>query len=49
MTPEEVLELCDRLGPDGELTLNPLLAGIPPARAWEMLDLVDREVLPHLR
>ena len=48
MTPDEVLELCEQLGPEGELTFNPLLAGIDPADAWAMLDLVDREVLPHL-
>jgi len=47
-TPDEVLALAEDLGPDGELVLSPLLAGIPPADAWAMLDLVDREVLPHL-
>jgi alkanesulfonate monooxygenase SsuD/methylene tetrahydromethanopterin reductase-like flavin-dependent oxidoreductase (luciferase family) len=48
MTPDEVLALAESLGTDGELTLNPLLAGIDVARAWEMLDLVDRKVLPYL-
>jgi alkanesulfonate monooxygenase SsuD/methylene tetrahydromethanopterin reductase-like flavin-dependent oxidoreductase (luciferase family) len=48
MTPDEVLALAETLGPTGELTFNPLLAGIDPARAWAMLDLVDREVLPFL-
>jgi len=47
--PHEVLALAESLGPDGELVLNPLLAGIDPADAWAMLDLVDREVLPHLQ
>ena len=28
MTPDEVLALCEQLGSDGELTFNPLLAGI---------------------
>jgi hypothetical protein len=46
--PDEVLALAETLGPDGELVLNPLLAGIDPAEAWAMLDLVDRAVLPHL-
>jgi alkanesulfonate monooxygenase SsuD/methylene tetrahydromethanopterin reductase-like flavin-dependent oxidoreductase (luciferase family) len=48
VTPDEAVELARSLGPDGELTLNPLLAGIDPREAWSMLDLVDREVLPHL-
>jgi alkanesulfonate monooxygenase SsuD/methylene tetrahydromethanopterin reductase-like flavin-dependent oxidoreductase (luciferase family) len=48
VTPDEAVELARSLGPDGELTFNPLLAGIDPADAWAMLDLVDREVLPHL-
>jgi alkanesulfonate monooxygenase SsuD/methylene tetrahydromethanopterin reductase-like flavin-dependent oxidoreductase (luciferase family) len=48
VTPDEAVELARSLGPDGELTFNPLLAGIDPAAAWEMLELVDREVLPHI-
>ena len=48
MTPDEVLALAADLGPDGELVLNPLLAGIPPRDAWAMLDLVDRAVIPYL-
>jgi alkanesulfonate monooxygenase SsuD/methylene tetrahydromethanopterin reductase-like flavin-dependent oxidoreductase (luciferase family) len=48
MTPDEVVELAAALGPEGELTFNPLLAGIDPAEAWKMLDLVEREVLPKL-
>lgn len=48
MNPDESLELAQRLGPGGRLSLNPLLAGIDPALAWEMLDLFDREVLSAL-
>ena len=48
MTPEEVLDLAEQLGPTGELSFNPLLAGIDPAAAWKMLELVDRAVLPYL-
>ena len=48
VTPDEAVELARGLGPDGELHLNPLLAGIDPAEAWKMLELVDREVLPAL-
>ncbi len=49
MTPDEVLALAESLGPGGHLRFNPLLAGIAPAEAWAMLDLVEREVLPHIR
>jgi hypothetical protein len=31
------------------LYLNPLLAGIEPARAWEMLRLFENQVLPYLQ
>ena len=48
MTPDEAIALAERLGPSGELSLNPLMAGIDPAEAWTMLDLVDREVLPYI-
>ena len=48
VTPDEAIELAARLGPQGELHLNPLLAGIDPAYAWEMLRTFEREVLPHL-
>jgi len=37
MTPDEVLELAATLGPGGELHLTPLLSGIDPAHAWQML------------
>jgi alkanesulfonate monooxygenase SsuD/methylene tetrahydromethanopterin reductase-like flavin-dependent oxidoreductase (luciferase family) len=46
--PDEAIELATALGPDGELHLNPLLSGIEPAYAWEMLDVIDRHVLPQL-
>lgn len=48
VTPDEALALAERLGPEGELHLNPLLAGIDPAAAWAMLDTFEREVLPYL-
>lgn len=48
VTPDEAIALAERLGPAGELTFNPLLAGIDPRQAWKMLELVDREVLPAL-
>jgi len=48
LTPEETVALVERLGPGGRLSLNPLLAGIDPAAAWQMLELFEREVLPAL-
>jgi alkanesulfonate monooxygenase SsuD/methylene tetrahydromethanopterin reductase-like flavin-dependent oxidoreductase (luciferase family) len=48
VTPEEALALAARLGAAGELVFQPLLAAIEPRLAWEMLGLLDREVLPHL-
>lgn len=49
LTPGQALELAESLGPDGVLYLNPLMAGIDPRYAREMLDLYEREVHPHLR
>lgn len=46
--PEEAIAIARDLGPTGELHLNPLLAGIDPAWAWEMLRTVERHVLPHV-
>jgi hypothetical protein len=48
LTPEQTLALAQSLGPDGVLYLNPLLAGIDPRFAAEMLALYEREVHPHL-
>jgi hypothetical protein len=49
LTPEQTLALAESLGPDGVFYLNPLLAGIPPRFASQMLALYEREVHPHLR
>ncbi len=48
LTPEQVLALAERLGPDSVLYLNPLLAGIDPGFSWQMLQRFEREVRPHL-
>jgi alkanesulfonate monooxygenase SsuD/methylene tetrahydromethanopterin reductase-like flavin-dependent oxidoreductase (luciferase family) len=48
VTPDEAVELAHELGPRGELHLNPLLAGIDPEHAWQMLRTFERHVLPHL-
>lgn len=48
LTPEDTLALAERLGPEGVLYLNPLLAGVDPAISWEMLGLFEDAVRPHL-
>jgi uncharacterized Fe-S cluster-containing radical SAM superfamily protein len=48
LTPEQALALAERLGTHSVLYLNPLLAGIDPAFATDMLALYEREVHPHL-
>jgi alkanesulfonate monooxygenase SsuD/methylene tetrahydromethanopterin reductase-like flavin-dependent oxidoreductase (luciferase family) len=49
VTPEEAIALAKGLGDDGVFYLNPLLSGIDPKYAAEMLDLFEREVWPHIR
>jgi hypothetical protein len=49
VTPEQALALCTELGDHSVLYLNPLLAGIEPAKSWEMLRLFEDKVLPYLR
>lgn len=48
VTPDEAIELARSLGPGGELHFQPLLSAIEPGLAWQMLALLEREVLPHL-
>lgn len=49
VTPDELLELIEQLGPDAELSLSPLLGGIGASEAWRMLETLDRYVLPNIR
>jgi alkanesulfonate monooxygenase SsuD/methylene tetrahydromethanopterin reductase-like flavin-dependent oxidoreductase (luciferase family) len=49
VNPEEAIELAGSLGTAGELIFQPLLSAIYPGLAWEMLNLLEREVLPHLQ
>lgn len=48
LDPDEAIALAHDLGPDGEFRLNPLLSGIDPAYAWEMLRTLETHVLPAL-
>ena len=48
-TPEQVLELAAELGDHSVFYLSPLLAGIAPAAAAEMLKIYEDEVHPYIR
>jgi alkanesulfonate monooxygenase SsuD/methylene tetrahydromethanopterin reductase-like flavin-dependent oxidoreductase (luciferase family) len=48
-TPDEILAAAGGLEAGGALTFNPLAGGLPPALAWESLELFAAEVLPALR
>ena len=48
MTPEEVVALCHELGPDGRLTIPPLVGGMDPELSWRSLELLEKQVLPHV-
>lgn len=49
LTPDECVELHADLGDYGTLLLHPLMGGIPPALAWESLELFAAAVLPRIR
>jgi alkanesulfonate monooxygenase SsuD/methylene tetrahydromethanopterin reductase-like flavin-dependent oxidoreductase (luciferase family) len=48
LTPDQCVELCRRLGPDGRLSFMPLLGGLDPELAWDSLRLFETKVLPRL-
>jgi alkanesulfonate monooxygenase SsuD/methylene tetrahydromethanopterin reductase-like flavin-dependent oxidoreductase (luciferase family) len=48
-TPDEVLARMQEIPPTGAATFNPLAGGLPPAIAWESLELFASKVLPRLR
>ena len=49
LTPDECVALADEQGPDGKITLHPLLAGMPVELGWESLELFAAKVLPRIR
>ena len=49
LTPEECVAYAQAQGPHAGVLLYPLCAGIPPALAWESVELYADEVLPKLR
>lgn len=48
LTPEACLERAEAQGPFASFVLFPLCGGIPPALAWESVELYANEVLPKL-
>jgi alkanesulfonate monooxygenase SsuD/methylene tetrahydromethanopterin reductase-like flavin-dependent oxidoreductase (luciferase family) len=46
--PEQVLARLREVPAMGGITFNPLAGGLPPALAWESLELFATEVLPNL-
>jgi alkanesulfonate monooxygenase SsuD/methylene tetrahydromethanopterin reductase-like flavin-dependent oxidoreductase (luciferase family) len=48
MDPEEAIAYGRGLGRRGWMVFNPLMAGIDPDLAWEMLHLLDERVFPYL-
>ncbi len=49
VTPEQYVEELRRAGDMAFALLQPMVGGVPPARAWESLELFATEVLPALR
>ena len=48
-TPDDILARCAADHTIAALNFNPLAGGLPPAMAWESLELFAAEVLPKLR
>jgi hypothetical protein len=48
LTPEECVARAKAQGPYATFVLYPLCGGIPPALAWESVELFASEVLPKL-
>jgi alkanesulfonate monooxygenase SsuD/methylene tetrahydromethanopterin reductase-like flavin-dependent oxidoreductase (luciferase family) len=49
VTPTEYRSELGAMGPGAFALVNPMVGGIPPDRAWESLELFEREVLDPLR
>jgi alkanesulfonate monooxygenase SsuD/methylene tetrahydromethanopterin reductase-like flavin-dependent oxidoreductase (luciferase family) len=49
ITPEQLVAAARALGPEGVVTLHPLMGGLEPELAWQSLALVEQRVLPALR
>ena len=49
LTPTQAKAYVDGLGADDEVTLNPLISGLPIEIAREHLETFERHLLPHVR
>jgi len=47
VTPDECVKLAESLGPDAELTFQPLMGGLHPEVGWRSLELFESAVLPQ--
>ena len=48
-TPEALVERVRSLGPASTVMLHPLVGGLSPDFAWQMLELFEKRVMPGLR
>ncbi len=48
ITPDHCVEELKAMGSLPMLMLHPMVGGIPPERAWQMLELVEARVLPQV-
>jgi alkanesulfonate monooxygenase SsuD/methylene tetrahydromethanopterin reductase-like flavin-dependent oxidoreductase (luciferase family) len=48
VTPDECVQLAEKLGPQSELVFQPLMGGLDPTVGWRSLELFGTDVLPRL-
>lgn len=48
LTPDEALAYIERLGPNDDLMLHPMISGVPMAIVREQLATFERHILPHI-
>ena len=48
LTPEECVSMAEKLGPDAELTLHPMMGGLAPQHGSASLSRFIDDVLPQL-
>ncbi len=48
LTPEEGLKYTLERGPNGDLSVHPLISGMPPEIGWAQLERFARDILPKL-
>jgi alkanesulfonate monooxygenase SsuD/methylene tetrahydromethanopterin reductase-like flavin-dependent oxidoreductase (luciferase family) len=49
LTPDDAIAFVTSLGPMGNVVLNPMISGMPPAWGWEGLRLFHEKVLPAVK